>query len=172
MDIHNIIKFIEDLNNQNNELKNKIISIEKENKELKDNLSNLTKVSFIGSIDKQLKEKQLQYEILEKKLLKANKLIENFNNEQTKIEETNEKSKETNEKSKETKIEETNEESNKPDEPIIEDRKQYYETIQYKKKEYLLDPDTNKIYNIDDNVYIANLVNNKLRFLYKKDYNK
>jgi predicted RNase H-like nuclease (RuvC/YqgF family) len=153
MDIHNIIKFIEDLNNQNNELKNKIISIEKENKELKDNLSNLTKVSFIGSIDKQLKEKQLQYEILEKKLVKANKLIENFNLEQHKTEEN--------------KLEETN-----GTEPVIEDRQIHYETIQYKKKEYLLDPDTNKIYNIDDNVHIANLVNNKLRFLYKKNYNK
>ena len=54
MDTQTIIDFIKNLSNENIQLKNKIIELEKHNQLLNDNLSGLTKVSFIGNIDKQL----------------------------------------------------------------------------------------------------------------------
>jgi len=141
MDIQNIIKYIENLNNDYNELKKKIIIIQNnndeltnknielqneiniikiENVELKDNFSNLSKVSIINSINNQLEEQKILNNILEKKLIKANN--------------------------------------------IINEKKTGIKNIQYKKNNYLLDTKTNKIYDYQ-NIHVANLINEKFKFL-------
>ncbi len=77
MNLENIIDYLKNIENQNIDLKKKIIEIENINLKLNDDLINLSKVSLISNMDKQLKDKMAYTVIIERQLLKAN----NLNNE-------------------------------------------------------------------------------------------
>jgi hypothetical protein len=74
MDIDDIIIFLKRLEIENQNLKIKIKELEDENNKLRSDIGNLSKVSMISNMDKQIKEKIANIEILEKQLEKANRL--------------------------------------------------------------------------------------------------
>jgi hypothetical protein len=74
MNLENIIDYLKNIENQNIDLKKKIIEIENINLKLNDDLINLSKVSLISNMDKQLKDKMAYTVIIERQLQKANNL--------------------------------------------------------------------------------------------------
>ena len=70
-----IIQFLKSLENENICQKNKINELETHSKTLSDDLGNLSKVSMISNLDKQLKEKIYQITTLEQQLDKSNRQI-------------------------------------------------------------------------------------------------
>jgi DNA repair exonuclease SbcCD ATPase subunit len=74
MDINDVIIFLKKLDLENQNLKIKIKELEEENNKLKSDIGNLSKVSMISNMDKQIKEKIANIEILERQLEKANRL--------------------------------------------------------------------------------------------------
>ena len=78
MNLENTLKFINELNDKNIELQEKYNNLEKENKQLQDNLDSLTKVSYLNNINKQLQDKITQNELLSKQLEKAYIIINAF----------------------------------------------------------------------------------------------
>lgn len=77
MNLENIIDYLKNIENQNIDLKKKILEIESINLKLNDDLINLSKVSLISNMDKQLKDKMAYIVIIERQLQKAN----NVNND-------------------------------------------------------------------------------------------
>jgi hypothetical protein len=77
MNLEDIIDYLKDIENQNIKLKKKIIENENIILKLNDDLTNLSKVSLISNMDKQLKDKMAYIVIIERQLQKAN----NLNNE-------------------------------------------------------------------------------------------
>jgi vacuolar-type H+-ATPase subunit I/STV1 len=183
MNLENTLKFINELNDKNIQLQEEKNNLEKENDQLKNNLDSLTKVSYLNNINKQLQEKVTQNELLSKQLEKANIIISAFQ----KIKELNinfdsiinkpeliiDKSEPIINKSEP--IINKSERMIDNDEPIktveaeIDLEEEFnYEKIQYKRTNYLLDPETNKVYNILDNKpnnHVADFINNKLKFI-------
>jgi hypothetical protein len=192
MNLENTLKFINELNDKNIQLQEENDILQKENEQLKNNLDSLTKVSYLSNINKQLQEKVNQNELLTKQLEKANIIINAFQ----KIKELNinfdsiiniDKSEpninrpEPNINRPEPNINRPEPNINRPeriidnDEPIktVEaeidlEEEVNYEKIQYKRTNYLLDSETNKVYNILNNKpnnHVADFINNKLKFI-------
>lgn len=73
MNLELIINYLKNLENDNKEFKEKINQLENTNSKLENDLVNLSKVSMIASMDKQIKEKLSTIEILERQLEKSNR---------------------------------------------------------------------------------------------------
>jgi hypothetical protein len=181
MNLENTLKFINELNDKVVDLQEKYDNLEKENKQLNDNLDSLTKVSYLNNINKQLKDKIAQNDLLTKQLEKASIIINTFQ----KIKEFNIQFDIPHVSVELEKSETVSHIAILPDENIdspecvdnLENAEGItqneldqtnYETIQYKKNNYLLNSETNKVYDIlndKPNNYVANFVNNKLKFI-------
>ena len=120
------------------ELENKISLQNNMIKEKSDDVTNLTKVSIVQSLNKQISEKDNMIKILESQL-------EKFKNKKE-VEETKPK--------KEADVELVQQAKPKKDDifdPEEFDEINGYELLMYKKKYYLRDLETNELYNINDN---------------------
>ena len=131
---------IHELNKKYNQdiekLENKILLQNNMIKEKSDDVTNLTKVSIVQSLNKQISEKDNMIKILESQL-------EKFKNKK--------EAEETKPKKEVEDIKET-----KPKKDDIFDPEEFeeingYELLMYKKKYYLRDLETNELYNINDN---------------------
>ena len=83
--MEDIIKYIQNLDNENNYLKNKLKDNENINIELQESINNFTKVSIINNLNKQLKDKIYQITLLEKQIIKLNNVNEELMNENKKL---------------------------------------------------------------------------------------
>jgi len=134
------------------ELENKISLQNNMIKEKSDDVTNLTKVSIVQSLNKQISEKDNMIKILESQL-------EKFKNKKE-VEETKPKKEADVELIKETKPKKEADvelvQQAKPKKDDIFDPEEFdeingYELLMYKKKYYLRDLETNELYNINDN---------------------
>ena len=138
-------------------LENKILLKDNMIKEKSDDVTNLTKVSIVQSLNKQISEKDNMIKILESQLekFKNKKEVEETKETKPKKEADVELIKETKpKKDVEEQVQQVKE--TKPKKDDIFDPEEYedingYELLMYKKKYYLRDLETNELYNINDN---------------------
>jgi len=79
MNIESIIQFLSNLEKENIELKKKIIELENTNNKMNFDLGNMSKVSMISNMDKQLKDKTSTIQLLESQLEKINRELKEKN---------------------------------------------------------------------------------------------
>jgi len=189
MDSKNIFDYILKLENYNEELKINNIQLKNIVNDLNEELNNFKKVSIMINFNKQLKEKENTIIILENEI----KNIKKKNNFTYKLQESNnhiietdkhmiETDKQT-EKITELFVKDTSSKKTKNKKQVItnvdetqllenkKNKKQINcEIIKYKSNEYLLNNDSNEIFNIDDKKLfnsIGILTNGKVKF-YKR----
>jgi predicted RNase H-like nuclease (RuvC/YqgF family) len=73
MNLELIINYLKNLESENIKLKETVLELGNTNAKLEIDLANLSKVSMISSMDKQIKEKLSTIEILERQLEKSNR---------------------------------------------------------------------------------------------------
>lgn len=141
----NLVDLVNNLNKltqQNLDYKNENNKLKEELKQKDDELKNLTKVSMIQNINKQLREKDNLISILEEQLKKKKIDIQTTNTEQV-----HNYKQSCNLKVKNENIEKEDFDFN----PDLFNDINGYELIMYKKKYYLKDMETNEIYDILNN---------------------
>jgi len=79
MNLESIIEFLTNLEKENIELKKKILELETTNNKMNVDLGNMSKVSMISNMDKQLKEKTNTIQLLESQLEKINRELKEKN---------------------------------------------------------------------------------------------
>jgi len=153
--LENITNFIKNLENENKLLKEKIIIKDNIIEQHQFEIDNLSKVSIITNLNKQLKDKTSYIEILEKQNgLKNSEENSNYKNKIRILEEEN-----SNFKSKIISLEKN---INDLEENINESQ---FEKVTYKNKDYFIDGENN-VYDIIDNkpnVIVGILKNNKIK---------
>ena len=167
--LENITNFIKNLENENKLLKEKIIIKDNIIEQHQFEIDNLSKVSIITNLNKQLKDKTSYIEILEKQNgLKNSEENSNYKNKIRILEEEN-----SNYKNKIRILEEENsnfkskiisleKNINDLEENINESQ---FEKVTYKNKDYFIDGENN-VYDIIDNkpnVIVGILKNNKIK---------
>jgi hypothetical protein len=175
MNTQNIISYIQNLDNENIELKKKIENNETINNELQESLNNFTKVSIINNLNKQLQDKNNQIIMLEKQISKLNIHNEELKRKNDELIQKNETISSINDN-----LSSPTKESSSPTKELINDNsqnknvsnkkksKKKYQQVKYKKNVYLLDDETNELYDIIDdkpNKIIGNYINNKIILL-------
>lgn len=152
MDLETIYKYYKSIEDENKSQLQKINELTIKLKELQTDINDLSKVSMISSMDKQLKDKLNNIEILEKqvdRLNKSNKELNNINQELNHI------NQELNHKNLQLE-EQLNKKKNK----------KKYDMITFKDNDYLVDNDNNVYDIIDDkpNNLVGIMKNNKIKF--------
>ena len=174
VNVNNLEKFITTIQDENNKLKTELSEKNLYIAKLNDEMKNLNSVSRIKNQDKQLFEMQKENDFLKSQLEKYKKDKSNNINETPKVitketvkETPRETPKEPSNVSTKEIVKETINETPRETPKEEQEEENNLTVIKYKKKDYLLNEDTNEIFEAINNVNIlvANLVNGKFKKL-------